>query len=161
MLKALYPLLTCYEPQRDEGIRKATFSRGVGGVGSASRVPRAMRRSGWAGRNAASGHSDREMAFGGGPEGTARTADCARPLKYRFFIADDALPAYGAATSREQAQLEDYFRHIADFPENFDCTWDVRGFDFFAKRFGRWNVTYQIDGAVKRVFIIGIKRIPK
>lgn len=80
-------------------------------------------------------------------------------MNYRFLVADDVLASLDATSRRERAILSDHFRQIALYPHDYDRSWEVRGFEFYAKRFGRWSVTYCIDGAVKKVLILAIERL--
>jgi hypothetical protein len=80
-------------------------------------------------------------------------------LNYRFFVADDALSAFAATTRRESALLFDHCRHLVAFPNDFDQTWEIDGFSFYSRRFGPWDITCRIDGAVKKVLIVAIEKI--
>lgn len=80
-------------------------------------------------------------------------------MKYQFFLAEEALSVFSSINTRERALLGTYFQHLAAFPENSDCSWDLGGFTFHAKRFGRWSITYRIDDAVNHLFILTIDKL--
>lgn len=46
------------------------------------------------------------------------------------------------------------------FPDDFDLTWSIQGFDYYSKRIGRWSFTYQIDGPVKKILVVAIEKLP-
>jgi hypothetical protein len=80
-------------------------------------------------------------------------------LRYQFFLADEAVSIFAGSSQRERLALYGYFRHLSEFPESYDCTWEFGGFDFCAKRFGHWSITYRIDGAVKHVLIMAVDKL--
>lgn len=82
-------------------------------------------------------------------------------MRYHYLLTESALATYSDCTARQRAQLREAFLQIAEFPDAGHEQWSIRGFDYAARRFGRWSISWRVDSPVKEVHVIRIEDLQR
>jgi len=81
--------------------------------------------------------------------------------RYAYALDEAALDVFGGCTNRERDQLVKIFRALAEFPtESGDFAEpSATGRRVEVKRFGKWQVSYWPDHAVKELRVVDVGRL--